>query len=222
MSCAMNMCCACVVQTDDAGDEKPQGSLQRKSQLSVNDKQFSMMCVSMDTFLGFESLPSYAALQKRGLLLEPGIESQVHLVSHEWLSHTHPDPSGVQLRCLQEVFRRILGGHGRNLFTDEDWVSFSQGYTASWTRQTSDMESSAQLDKFDDDSFAHAVEEGVVWMDFLSIPQVCDVLDEETDALAEVELDQASAVQSIPYYVERSNFFWVVTPEAVHEDRQVR
>jgi len=59
-----------------------------------------------------------------------------------------------------------------------------------------------------------------VWIDFLSIPQLVDVNNEDVEVLRQHELDQTSAVPSIPYCVERCNFFWVLAPDAVHEDRQ--
>ena len=86
-----------------------------------------MACMTLRTFLGLDSFLSYGELKKRGFMVSPGKELAVHFVSHEWLSVEHPDPSSVQLRRLQQVFRQILDGDSAELFSDDDWNTFSQG-----------------------------------------------------------------------------------------------
>ena len=179
-----------------------------------------MACMTVRTFLGLDIFPSYGELKKRGLLVSPGTEFKVHFISHESLSTKHPDPSSVQLRRLQQLFRHILAGDGADLFNEDDWRTFSQGISASWTSKLSDGEGAAQVDKVTLLSFAQHVEEGVVWLDFSSIPQMVDVQDADTAELLQHEMKQALAVQTIPCYLERNNNFWVLTPDAVHEHRR--
>ena len=187
---------------------------------TVNEEKFPMLCISMDSFLHMDRILSFGELEKRGLLIAPKGHMMVHLISHEWLSYTHPDPSSVQLQRMQEVFRQIIDGRGRSLFVEEDWISFSEGSSATWTKNTRNLEGSAQQDKVSDESFAEYVQNGVVWMDFLSVPQLVDVSDERDETFAEHERKQELAIQSIPAYVERTNVFWVLAPDAVHENRQ--
>ena len=199
-------------------DKTEQNFVTRQRTLdAVNEEKFPMACMTVRTFLKLDIFPSYGELKKRGLLVSPGTGLKVHFISHEWLSTKHPDPSSVQLRRLQKVFRQILAGDGADLFNEDDWRTFSQGVSAFWTSQLSDGEGSAQVDKVNLMSFAQHVEEGVVWLDFSSIPQMIDVQDADKTELLQHEMKQALAVQTIPYYLERSNYFWVLTPDAVHE-----
>ena len=126
--------------------------------------------------------------------MSPGTEIKVHFISHEWLSTKHPDPSSVQLRLLQEVFRQILAGDGADLFNEDDWRTFSQGVSAFWTSKLADGEGAAQVDKITLLSFAQHVEEGVVWLDFSSIPHMIDVQGADTAELLQHEMKQAFAV----------------------------
>jgi len=57
---------------------------------------------------------------------------------------------------------------------------------------------------------------GVVWLDFASIPQVFDL--READDFEDVARSQLAAVHSIPSYLERSTYFWILAPTAIHAD----
>merc|ERR1719284_890793 len=122
-------------------DINPQNSVTKPTASdAVNEEKFPMACMTVRTFLGLDIFPSYGELKERGLLLSPGAKIKVHFISHEWLSTKHPDPSSVQLRRLQKVFRQILAGDGADLFNEDDWRTFSQGVSASWTSKLSDGE----------------------------------------------------------------------------------
>ena len=222
----MGQSCTAISGCDVAGsrtccNRTEQNSVTRQRTLdAVKEEKFPMACMTVRTFLELDIFPPYGELKKRGLLVSPGTEIKVHFTSHEWLSTKHPDPSSVQLRLLQEVFRQILAGDGADLSIEDDWRTISQGVSAFWTSQFSDGEGSAQVDKVTLLSFAQDVEEGVVWLDFSSIPQMIDVQDADTAELLQHEMKQALAVQSSPYYLERNNYFWVLTPDAVHEHRK--
>lgn len=91
-------------------------------------------------------------------------------------------------------------------------MSFSQGFLASWTQNTRVIEGAAQLSTFSDKSFATHVEEGVVWMDFLSIPQFVDVKFQDDETLRQHYLDQTSAVQGVKQLLQ--------DPRASHDARR--
>ena len=132
-----NCCCAC--EHDSTVSEFARQHLSRAA-------KFPMQCISMDSFLRMDRIVSHGELEKRGLLMVPESHMLVHLISHEWLS------SSVQPRRMQGVFRQIIDGRGRSLFM-EDWISFSEGCSATWTKNTRNLEGSAQQDKFSYESW---------------------------------------------------------------------
>ena len=184
---------------------------------TINVASFPMKCVKVKTLMQMDRMKTFGEMDRLGLLVTPGPSSKVHFVSHEWLSYGHPDPSGTQLRRLQDVFRKVMAGRGHELFSEADWKTFSQGTASSWTPQLAHLEGSAQSEKLSDDSFRADVEQGLAWIDFSSIPQLADA---DPSTVSEVAANQKAAVESIPFYLQRSNFFWVLTPTATHEDRK--
>ena len=72
---------------------------------------FGMYAMTMDTFLSLPRMECHEDLLERGLIQEMHGNGFVHFISHQWLSHAHPDPASVQLSRMQEVFRSIINGH---------------------------------------------------------------------------------------------------------------
>merc|ERR1719362_1577982 len=69
-------------------------------------------------------------------------------------------------------------------------------------------------------TFALDVARGMVWLDFSSIPQLCDV--GPADSAEEQAGKQEAAIHSIPAYLERANYFWILAPSAEHVDKRER
>lgn len=181
----------------------------------VHKPFFPMLCVTMSTFLKMERLQPHGKLNDLGLLVSPGPSSKVHFVSHEWLSYYHPDPSGEKLRRMQDVFKGVIAGRGRDYFTQEDWGTFTQAHNDTWSSEQV-FQRDALLDKISEEVFKQDVEEGLVWIDFVSIPQMVDT---NADPV-KTAVDQKSALKSLPYYMERRDFFWVLAPSAKHEQKK--
>jgi len=70
------------------------------------------------------------------------------------------------------------------------------------------------------DAFVGDVASGQVWLDFASIPQVCDA--SSAGDVDEQIRQQVAAVKSISAYVERADYFWIVAPTAEHVDKKTR
>jgi len=183
---------------------------------TVNPEFFPMQCIRMQTLLKMDRMKTYTEMEKQGLLVPPGMSTRVHFVSHEWLSYDHPDPAGAQLGRLKRIFEGVIAGNGDQFFSDADWNTFCSGHSTSWSQQFAHIEGAAQGRKLGSNSFRQDVEQGLVWLDFSSIPQTIDADPSTIGAVAE---NQKKAVQSIPSYLERCSYFWVLTPTAHHVDR---
>jgi len=186
-------------------------------EITVTDEYFPMTCITVSTFMSMDRMLSHGTLQKRGLLVRPGVHSKVHFLSHEWLGYTHPDPHGVQLGRMQNAFRSVMNGEVRELFEDNDWTTFAEGMSVTWKSSMSDIEGGARHSQVSEASFAEDVSGGLVWLDFGSVPQLVDSTGEDHLLLAH---QQQLAISSIPSYLECSTYFWVVTVPAKHNNEE--
>jgi len=174
-----------------------------------------MYVVRVETMMIMKLFPSFGQMLSRNRLYEEEEGLVIHFVSHQWLSNRHPDPEGVQLRKLQTTWQTFLDNKARSLFVPKDWDSFLQGSSTNSARSVQAIESSAKQ-AATDESVTEDVLDGTMWIDFCSVPQLVDVAEsDETEALLG---QQARAIASIPAYVERANYFWVLAPHAVHRD----
>ena len=110
-------------------------------------------------------------------------------VSHQWLSSVHPDPEGEKVKHLQQTLLGLIDG---SLPVAEDIVSRSD-------------------DKSLSPNVRRRIADGFLFFDWFSIPQN---LPQERGP----NEDAALAVQSIPAYVELSNFFIAFVPALTHKD----
>lgn len=184
-------------------------------------EHFPMLCMAMQNFMQMGKMTSYGELLQAGLLKKPGEDETIHFISHEWLGDKHPDSHSVQLHRMQEVFRKVADGQGSELFEPKMWETFRSGAAvgtlhASLGRQ----EKAFQAAELTTAMFAQHVRCGVVWIDFASIPQLCDVTDESR--LAKQRDDQLAAVRSLSAYVERADYFWILAPAAQHLEKRER
>mmetsp|Transcript_6330 Transcript_6330/g.15794 ORF Transcript_6330/g.15794 Transcript_6330/m.15794 type:complete len:670 (-) Transcript_6330:230-2239(-) len=202
-------------------------ALQSPSTQFVNPELFPMTAMPVHHLMALDRLEPYHVFRERGLTVQVvGFES-VAFVSHQWLSHRHPDPQGVQLRALQRVLGKILEGRVLDIMDEDTWAAFSKNAGNSRACNASPTISGLLQAKFysrdvDVDSFAAEMQRGYIWMDFFSVPQPTD---QETqlglgghDTTAE---DQIKAIHSIPYYIERSSCFFVVAPQSTHAERGI-
>ncbi|CAE8599289.1 unnamed protein product, partial [Polarella glacialis] len=181
--------------------------------------KFPMKCVRVLTFMEWDIMPSYGQLLAKELLVEPSDNSAVHFISHEWLSRQHPDPDSKQLRRMQGVFLEILAGRSGKLFSPDDFITFSKGTSVGNQRHPLGAAESAQrsVDTITEDILKQDIEEGLIWLDWSSIPQV---LDATKDSLEQILKDQMAAVNSIGAYLDRCLYFWILAPTAIHKDQK--
>ena len=92
------------------------------------------------------------------------------------------------------------------VFSESDWIAFAKGTDAKRSavdEVRSSLGALQSMGALEPDSFAAGLAESFVWMDYFSIPQ--------NDSEA-----QLRAIHSIPLYVERSTYFMVCAPRAIH------
>jgi ankyrin repeat protein len=202
--------------------------------------QHPMRCVRVHDLLCMEELLPYFEVEARGMHVEPEATDVVHLVSHQWLGNFEPDPERTHLHCLQAVFNRILGGQAEELFDEDDWLPFVQGTSVGSCAEVAELESEAcQSVVHTADNVSKDIRHGIFWMDYLSIPQLdharTATVDNPSDSATatrgnflkrsastdEVCAEQAKAINSIPAYVERCNYFWICAPRTRHVDTGV-
>jgi len=171
------------------------------------EADFPTLCMTMTRFLRLElMLPHEEVVEK---LIEPADDAIVHFVSHEWLGFDHPDPAGTQLRCMQTIFTNFLEGKAKSLFKEADWEAFLKGVSAGTSQALRESEAHmAGRERRTAHDLMNHVKAGCVWLDYHSIPQACK---------DEIFI---KAVQGIPSYVERSDYFWICAPPGVHADLQ--
>ncbi|CAE8635742.1 unnamed protein product [Polarella glacialis] len=119
---------------------------------------------------------------------------KVMFVSHQWVGNSSPDPNFDQLRVLQEALANLMSG---SITISIDVISevfhgFSQAVTAA------DFKGQQMY----------------IWYDYFSCPQMAARTEDQ-----DVGADLSNAVESIPGYVELSDFFVIVAPVLKHADR---
>lgn len=165
---------------------------------SVHPKLFPMYLVKVADVLEMHGAPEpHDVVKQKGLLhqWQPGMFTI--FLSHQWLGLAHPDASGRQFQVFRQLLQTIIDG---NLQVETDMVSQMQGGRVI---NVSTLEKRQQL------------AEGYVFFDWFAIPQITARAKGLNEDLT--RSDAAKAVQSIPFYVEVSNFFVALVPEATHE-----
>jgi len=179
----------------------------RAASQQLLDANFPNLCMAMSNFQELSLMQPHESVLTS--LLEPGDEMPMHFISHEWLSFKHPDPRGIQLKRMQQVFSRFDSGEQADLFKEEDYDAFLKGVSAGTSRAMSHIEVSISTRDFRSGTeFFNEVVSGFVWLDYHSIPQ------------ASKDEDFYKAVNSIPRFVNRCDYFWVCAPTAMHEELQ--
>eukprot|EP00929_Paragymnodinium_shiwhaense_P039170 TRINITY_DN20598_c0_g1_i3.p1 TRINITY_DN20598_c0_g1~~TRINITY_DN20598_c0_g1_i3.p1 ORF type:complete len:520 (+),score=66.27 TRINITY_DN20598_c0_g1_i3:184-1743(+) len=115
-------------------------------------------------------------------------------MSDQWVGNNHPDPGFEQLACLQQALRNLLDGSAEVAMNYFDGL-----FTAADLRVTAA------------DLLAKPL---FIWYDYFAIPQIA-AREENQD----VGQDLGKAVDSIPAYIEMSEFFFIVAPLCKHSDR---
>mmetsp|Transcript_55015 Transcript_55015/g.131121 ORF Transcript_55015/g.131121 Transcript_55015/m.131121 type:complete len:633 (-) Transcript_55015:98-1996(-) len=131
----------------------------------------------------------------------------VHFISHEWLGFEHPDPDGERLQTMQSIFQAMADGQARTFFAEHEFQALLTGVSMAAAKKVQSVEKKVnERWHFEEEHIQEHVTHGYVWLDYHSIPQ-----EKDTDSFLD-------AVNSIPYYVNRCNYFWVCAAGAVHQD----
>jgi len=176
--------------------------------LHVGKRQqlFPTYCLPMADFLQLQQMETHETMFVS--LVKPHGSMPMHFVSHEWLSYKHPDPDVIQLPLMQNIFRKCIAGTAQQMFTPKDWQSFVTGHSAGTATAYRPAERSlVQRREVTAEGLQSETQSGCVWLDYHSIPQDKHQKGSFLDA-----------INSIPNYVDRCDYFWVLAPQAMHAD----
>mmetsp|Transcript_31279 Transcript_31279/g.72954 ORF Transcript_31279/g.72954 Transcript_31279/m.72954 type:complete len:613 (+) Transcript_31279:94-1932(+) len=175
---------------------------------------YPIYCLPVESLMKLKLMQAHEAIRPR--LIQPTVHHTVHFVSHEWLGNQHPDPQGVQLGRLKTMMSKWLEGNAAETFSQQDWKVFLK--SVMWPPGTMQM-----VDKVEEDDLAaessaeaqailqHQTSTGCVWLDFFSSPQSRTSL-----------VERSQCINSLPAYIERCSFFWIVAPTAQHVNKRDR
>eukprot|EP00929_Paragymnodinium_shiwhaense_P076247 TRINITY_DN39169_c0_g1_i7.p1 TRINITY_DN39169_c0_g1~~TRINITY_DN39169_c0_g1_i7.p1 ORF type:complete len:643 (-),score=59.91 TRINITY_DN39169_c0_g1_i7:81-1949(-) len=176
---------------------KPTGDTQQESFASppfrqarslVNSTLYPMYVVPYEDFLKMERVEAHQHLKKAGVLREFSPEmGQTIFVSHQWVGASFPDPAFEQLACLQKALKNLMDG------TAQVALSFHEVVF----RKVDPVVTADDL----------KAEPLFIWYDYFSCPQLA--AREEGQAVGE---ELGKAVDSIPAYIEQSEFFFILAP----------
>lgn len=177
---------------------------------------FPMMVVTADVILALTEQRPFQELLKVGLVKRLAPDAIATFISHQWLTRSHPDPDGAQLRNLQRFLRTAQRGEIKGLFSERDWTTFKAAVNpnaggipskvASGRRRELSHRFSRHGPNAPDGLLSEEVAQSFLWIDYLCVPQDLPPDDDS----------QLRAIRSIPYYVAQSSFFIVLCPGTQH------
>jgi ankyrin repeat protein len=149
----------------------------------------------------------------------PEMDGKILFVSHQWLSFSHPDPSGEQLDTLKGLLKRLLSGktdvkphpYQSMIFKDGD-TGISGKY---WQENLPQMSSHT--------TGAHAPAHTVGHVTGSTVPAhvTTHAGADHRHTETELSIQLTQAVRSIPAYVEHSAMMLVLAPVCTHADLPV-
>jgi ankyrin repeat protein len=143
-----------------------------------------------------EKLKPHQVLLQLGVLhrFTPG-EGRVLFVSHQWLSHGHPDPTCAQIGVLQAALRRLATG--KVAVESHPHLQIVVGGITVRGREWKRLLTAPDT---------------YVWLDWFSVPQPSVSSDEQTLA------DMRRSIRSIPAYVASSAYTIILAPVCPKHD----
>lgn len=155
-----------------------------------------MHVLAVTEFLKLDHFPPHEELLRNGLLTEwtPRLHGKCIMVSHQWLGYDEPDPAREHFCCLKGILGRLMKGDIRKVesyFIQRLLFSNVVVKSSEWKSMLPSM---------------------YIWIDYCSMAQVGPSADLEDLRAA------ASAVASIPSYVERCSLLFVLAPICQHRD----
>lgn len=154
---------------------------------------FPMYVLPVGTFLALTAMRDHDDLLRSGAL----VEFKHHLgnavfVSHQWTSVEHPDPTFEQASVLQEAIRNLLSGRSK--------ASLQPNTELICGREAQKYVSPEALNK----------KTLYLWYDFFCCPQ------------SKGDARLRDAIDSIPAYIVRCQFFFILCPVLEHaQDKEI-
>ncbi|CAE7812455.1 unnamed protein product [Symbiodinium sp. CCMP2456] len=167
-------------------------SLHKRGDSISGSSTFGMYTVPADAFLQMTEVLMHEELADAGVFSEFDESlGKAMFVSHQWLSDTHPDPDFQQLKVLQDTLRNIVAGTS----------SISQALFSEIVRGRRKGPTPGDFTP----GHLH------IWYDYFSIPQ---------SRGGRASHGRQTAIQSIPTYVARCEFFVVLCPALKHREQK--
>jgi len=154
---------------------------------------FPMYTVPLDALMRMSKVRPLEQLKAEGIIVvfDERLGKAI-FISHQWRGRDHPDPDGRQLHVLQMAFKNLLSGASSISTPIITEIVFGSVRAPSATELR------------DTPLF--------VWYDYCSCPQEC----REGE-----NCDQMSAINSIPSYVARCEYFVILCPAQEDESKQI-
>ena len=152
-----------------------------------------MYVVPAEKMLEMKEVKSHEQLLANGsLVLFDEARGRAIFISHEWSGTEHADPKGEQLVVLQDALKHML--RERDTVPIDITTEILFGQQAGL--KTREMQSQPLF----------------VWFDFWCVPQLHSASGLEA---------QQKALDSIPAYVEKSRYFFILCPHVRHAGTQL-
>lgn len=167
-------------------------------------------CIELTEFRPFEQMLAEGLVQYR--------RDAPHtiFVSHQWLSRSHPDPDGVQLRTLNHFLKHAMEHRIKDLLCERDWLALVKGIdketTSDAPRRMLAKSMGRQGSERSEDAIVRELFPGFwdcfLWVDYMSVPQEVSLGDDS----------KVRAIYSIPFYIKQSSLFFILCPKAENKE----
>lgn len=186
--------------------------------------------LSVSKWTPFEEMLGLAAVEP----FDAHRHGSSNVVSHQWCSQAHPDPTGARLKCLQRVLSNLIaaadstprpdnnaqrlddGGDARypwspnSLFSDRSWETLVEAYAG-----TTSEDVPFTIDKAQEvtEGIGTSIRHGCFWVDYFCSPQL--LLPAPSG-----KSRQAAALQLAAFVHQADNFF-ILAPSVRHAELHV-
>eukprot|EP00931_Biecheleriopsis_adriatica_P036954 TRINITY_DN21223_c0_g1_i2.p1 TRINITY_DN21223_c0_g1~~TRINITY_DN21223_c0_g1_i2.p1 ORF type:complete len:627 (-),score=117.64 TRINITY_DN21223_c0_g1_i2:43-1923(-) len=157
---------------------------------------YPMHVLAVPEFMKLDRFVCHDELLEKGLLTKwsSGMHGKVIMISHQWLGYREPDPGREHHRCLKRLLARLMSGDIKRV----------ESYYLQLLRWSNKRVRSSE--------WKRALPDMYLWIDYSCMPQL------GADSSDEQRRKAASAVASIPSYVERCGLLLALVPVCKHHD----
>ena len=161
--------------------------------------QFPMYTVPVKDVLEMDLLRPHEQLLNDDVLVEfDSSMGKAAFISHQWVSASNPDPDLWQFKHLQSVLKNILTSSAKRV---DPHIMTELLTTFGWVKgiPTAEFRSRPLF----------------IWYDYFSVPQI----DHTKWLISDFHKPIDQALQSIPAYIARCEFFFVLAPPVENRDQ---